>query len=284
MSDNAAKYLVPGLERGLSILALFTPERPQWSLSDVAREMGVSRSSVFRLMYTLEKCGFVRRIGERQYCLGSKVLSLGFNFVSGHDVVDVSRPHLERLRDIVGASSHLGVLEGAEVIYLVRVPSRQALISNIGVGSRLPAVTTTMGRMLLCEHDAAALRALYRRAGAAAPADPERMSEDAFVEMIADDRHRGVIATSSRYEAGMTSVAAPVRDREGRIVAAINVSAPETMLALADARAQVVPHVVATARLISGALGYAAPERRGRGAALMEADRMEADRAGADSS
>jgi IclR family pca regulon transcriptional regulator len=252
MTDNESKYLVPGLERGLSILALFTPERPNWSLSDIARSMRISRSSVFRLVYTLEHCGFVRRAGERQYRLGPKILSLGFNFVAGHDVVDVARPHLEQLRDTVGASSHLGVLDADEVIYLIRVPSRQALISNIGVGSRLPVHSTTMGRMLLCEADEATLREVWRRA----QPGTDRASEDSFLVMIADDRVRGVVATASHYEPGLTSVAAPVRDREGRIVAAINVSAPAQILPLAEAQETTVPHVLATARLISVALGY----------------------------
>jgi len=175
----------------------------------------------------------------------------------------VARPHLERLRDIVGASAHLGVLDGDEVIYLVRVPSRQALISNIGVGSRLPVHSTTMGRMLLCEADEAVLRGVWRRAHAeTARAQTGRAAEDAFVAMIAEDRRLGVVATASRYEPGLTSVAAAVRDREGRIVAAINVSAPEQMLKLAEARENVVPHVLATARLISQALGYQAREAR----------------------
>jgi DNA-binding IclR family transcriptional regulator len=258
MTDNEAKYLVPGLQRGLSILALFTPERPSWALSEIAKSMRISRSSVFRLVYTLENCGFVRRAGERQYRLGPKILSLGFNFIAGHDFVDVARPHLERLRDIVGASAHLGVLDGDEVIYLVRVPSRQALISNIGVGSRLPVHSTTMGRMLLCETDETVLRGVWRRA----QAKTGRAAEDAFVALIAEDRRHGVVATASRYEPGLTSVAAPVRDRDGRIVAAINVSAPEQMLKLAEAREKVVPHVLATARLISVALGYQVREPR----------------------
>ncbi len=256
MSDNETKYLMPGLERGLAILALFTPEQPQLSLTDIAKRMGISRSSVFRLVFTLEKNGFVRRPGERRYRLGPKILSLGYNFVAGHDFVDVARPHLEELRDLVGASAYLAVLDGAEVLYLVRVPSRRALISNVSVGSRLPALTTTTGRILLSEMDEATLRAMFRDAATQAPPPGETMTVDAFLDMIAADRKAGVVAMSSRYGPGLISVAAPLRDQDGRIVAAINVSAPESLLTLVHARETIAPHVVNTARLISASLGY----------------------------
>ena len=244
------RYIVPGLERGLRILALFTAQRPEWSLSMVAREMGISRSSVFRLMFTLEASGFLRRVGERQFRLGPKILSLGFNFVAGQDVVEVARPTLERLRDRVGASAHLGVLDQDEVLYLLRAPSRQTVISNIGVGSRLPAMVTTMGRALLTGWDEAALAGLHRRA--VPPAD---LPVSDFLQMIAGDRDRGFVAAVSSFERGIVSVAAPVRDQQGGVVAAINISAPETVLPMTEAE-HAIPLVRQAAAEISHALGH----------------------------
>lgn len=239
------RYIVPGLDRGLRLLQLFTRERPHWTLADLARALELSRSSVFRLVYTLEAGGFLKREGEKSVRLGSAVLGLGFAFLASQDVAEAARPVLEKLRDDTGASTHLGVLDGGAVLYLLRAPSRQALISNIAVGQRLPLATTTMGRVLVSELDAAGLAALGRVA-----------LPDAATR--AEDRARGHVATVSRFERGIVSIAAPVRDQSGRVVAAINVSSPESQLKLADAGERVVPALLAAAVSISRSLGWAA--------------------------
>jgi DNA-binding IclR family transcriptional regulator len=241
MSETEERYIVPGLDRGLRILQLFSPSQPQWALTDIARALGISRSSVFRLVYTLEAGGFLQRNGDKLVRLGPAVLSLGFAWLSSQDIGEVARPHLESLRDATGASAHLGVLDGEHVLYLVRAPSRLALISNVGVGTRLPAATTSMGRVLLSGLDPTALRLL--------PAG-QRPDEATLVE----DRARGFVAEPSRFEPGITSVAAPVRDHTGRVIAAINISAPESFLPTARI-GDTVPLVLATAAAISAALG-----------------------------
>ena len=242
--EDDERYAVPALDRGLRILQLFTRETRRLSLTDIARALDLSRSSVFRLIFTLERGGYLARVGERHYQLGTGVLRLGFAVLAQQDVAEVSRPLLEVLRDRVGASSHLGVLEGREVLYLVRIPSHQSVISNISVGSRLPAHATTMGRLLLASLDPDALEALYPAADM--PNLPAQ---------IAADRARGYVAVESAYERGLVSVAAPVLDRNRRVIAAINVSSPAFLLSLRDAERDVVPHVVATAHALSCSMG-----------------------------
>lgn len=251
MSDQAEiededRYAVPALERGLRILGLFTRERRRLSLTEIARALDLSRSSVFRLLFTLERGGFLSRVGDRQYELGTGVLQLGFSVLVQQDVAETSRPLLETLRDQVGASAHLGVLEGREVLYLVRIPSLQPLISNITVGSRLPASTTTMGRILLASLPSQALQALFPDA-----------ELKALAGQLSSDRERGFVATESVYERGLVSVAAPVQDAARRVIAAINVSAPAALLSLDEAKRHVVPHVLATAQLLSRSMGLA---------------------------
>ena len=244
MSEIEERYIVPGLDRGLRLLQLFSPERPHWTLSELARALGLSRSSVFRLVYTLEAGGFLRREGEKTVRLGAAVLGLGFAFLASQDVAEAARPFLEALRDATGASAHLSVLDGDRVLYLLRAPSRLALISNIAVGARLPAATTTMGRVLTCELDEAALRALA----------PHGEWPDAATR--AADRARGHVAAASRYERGIVSLAAPVRDESGRIVAAINLSAPEAQLPLPRAEADGMARLLEAAAAISRSLGW----------------------------
>jgi DNA-binding IclR family transcriptional regulator len=250
MQPEDDRYLVPALDRGLRILALFTPARPAWAPAEIARMLGLSRSTVFRLLHTLERHGLITRPGEREVRLGPAVLGLGHAFTAGRDLVELARPVLERLRDETGVSTHLGVLEGTVVLYLARAASRQVVISNIGVGARLPAGRTTMGRVLLAAAPEAA-----RRAALQAGAAPSDWAE--FSAMLEADAARGVVVARSAYEPGMVSVAAPVRDHAGHVVAAVNASAPEAVLKLAEGETRVAPLVRRAAAALSAALGGA---------------------------
>ncbi len=248
-----SRYTVPALERGLRILTLFDAHNRQLTLSEIARGVGLTRSTVFRLVHTLEQGGFIQKVRERYYQLGSAVLTLGFSFIAEQETAELARPVLERLRDLTNASAHLGILEGREVVYLARAPSRQMLISNIGVGSRLPAHQTTIGRILLAALSPDALRRLY---------DNFAFSEggisgvEELIRIAQADQARGFVATESAYGQGIVSVAAPVQDRVRAVVAAVNVSAPEIALPLAKASKQVAAQVVMAAEELSQALGH----------------------------
>jgi DNA-binding IclR family transcriptional regulator len=256
MVEEDDRYIVPALDRGLRILALFTADHPVWAPASIAKALDLSRSTVFRLLHTLEARGFIERANEREVQLGPFVLALGHGYTAGRDLVELARPHLERLRDATGASAHLGVLDGPTVTYLARAASRHTVISNIGVGARLPAARTTMGRILLAATDPDTQRAVWQTLEGA-PDWPD------FAEMLAQDAARGHVATRSAFERGMVSVAAPVRDRDGQVVAAINASAPEAVLPLGIAETTVVPAVCNAATALSAALGYAGSQDSG---------------------
>lgn len=247
------RYNVPALERGLQILGLFNETAPRLSLSDIARRMELGRSTIFRLVYTLEQGGFLNKVDDRYYQLGSGVLKLGFRYVAGQDIITLARPVLQRLRDATNASSHLGVREGREVIYLVREPSHDMLISNIGVGSRLPAHLTTVGRMLLAALPADTIRQLYR--GFAFPAG-DISNVTRLIEQLKEDQKRGYVVTESAYGPGLVSVAAQVVDASGNVIAGINVSAPAVVLPIQVARKETVKAVMAAAAELSEMLGY----------------------------
>ena len=224
METPDERYIVPALDRGLHILGLFTAERPQWSPGDIARATGLTRSTSFRLLHTLVVNGFLVRAGLRDLRLGPAVLALAHGFTSGHDLIALAHPVLERLRDETGASAHLGILAGTDVLYLLRAASRQPVVSNLAAGSRLPAATTAMGRLLLAEQDEAICEAAWAAAGS-----PD--SWQSFRERLHADRQAGFVAGPSGYERGLLTVAAPVRDAAGAVVAAINVSAPRSLTA-----------------------------------------------------
>ncbi len=221
--SEADRYLVPGLMRGLAVLEVFKPDKREMSLSDIARALGLSRSAAFRSVYTLAHLGFLLHDSRRQtYSLGPAVLRLGHGYMVARELVQIALPELEKLRDETDWSAHLGVRDGRNVLYLLRVPSRHGMGSIVHVGSRLPAAATTMGRVLLTDLDEATLVALYRDEHYEhIPADAPRNTADLLRQWRAD-KEREVVVHLGSFERGMASVAAPVRELSGDVVAAVS--------------------------------------------------------------
>lgn len=258
MTDDTAgsRYAVPGLERGLRILRLFHRGRRVISPPDMARELAIPRSTVFRLVLTLEEMGFLQRVENgRDYTLGPAVLTLGFEYLGSLDIVELSNPVLARLRDETGCSTHLAIRHGAAVIYLSRHPSRAAVSSSVNIGTSLPAHATIMGRLILADLPDAELRALYGDQALARFTEQTPTSLAALRALLAEDRRRGYAISSAFFEPGVTAVAAPVRDRTGRVVAAINVSAVDAALDPSYITGALKDRVCAAAEAISALLG-----------------------------
>lgn len=256
-NKNHAAYVVPGLERGIRLLQLFDFERRTLRLSDMARLLAISRSSAFRLAYTLEQLGFLQRDEEgRFYRLGAGVLKLGFEYLVSLEVVDVARPELELLRDETGASAHLTVREGREIIYLSRVPTRHHLTSNVTIGARRPAHATPMGRLLLSELSPATLSQLYPEEALAIYTEATPKTVQELYRMTREDRARGFVVSRGSFEAGGASVAAPVRSPKEGFVAAIDVSGPNAAFDMSELETRIKSAVVTAASRISRRLGW----------------------------
>jgi DNA-binding IclR family transcriptional regulator len=250
------RYLVPALVRGLSILGKLSAANGNPTLSEVAASLGVTRSSAYRLLYTLGHLGFVDYDARtKTYALGPQVLALGYGYLASRDITDVAMPHLERLRDRTGWSAHLGELHNREVVYLARVAARRMISSTVHVGTRLPAHATTMGRILLSGLSDDEIRARYQE-DVALPVDLSPFSDIAgLLEQIGVDRANGVVVQNSGYEPGVASVAAPIRDVTDRIVGAINVSAVALLISDDELNGPLKDEVVTTAAMISRDLG-----------------------------
>lgn len=252
-AELSERYLVPALIRGLNILQELSGERRRLTLSEVAAALGVTRSSAYRLLFTLGHTGFVVFDAEtKTYTLGPQVLQLGYGYLASRDLVEVAMPNLVRLRDRTGWSAHLGELHGRDVVYLARVATRRSIASTVHVGTRLPARSTTMGRILLSGLPASEVRDLYRD-------EPFKgMSLEGLIQQLAADRKAGVVVQSSGYEPGVASIAAPIRDMTGHIIAAINISAVALLTNEAELHGPLKAEVLATADAISRDLGHQA--------------------------
>jgi DNA-binding IclR family transcriptional regulator len=218
-----ARYMVPGLQKGLTLLSAFSRETPAMSLSDLGRAVGVSRSAAFRLVYTLEALGFLQRDSDgRRYRLGAKILNLGFSFLAGSDIVEHARPILQSLRDATGMATQLAVLDGTDIVYVARHDSHRSLTSTVAVGTRLPAHATAMGRVLLMDHTPATLRARFGSAPLSRFTDATPQTVAQLATLLGEDRARGYVLSRSNFEAGVDMLALPVRDEQGAICAAIS--------------------------------------------------------------
>ncbi|MBX9846347.1 MAG: IclR family transcriptional regulator [Xanthobacteraceae bacterium] len=251
-----ARYLVPALDRGLQILQTLAGDRRKLSLSEIAAALGVTRSSAYRLLYTLGHFGFVDCDPEtKNYMLGSQVLRLGYGYLASRDLVEVAMPHLVRLRDRTSWSAHLGELHGRDVLYLARVPTRRSIASTVHVGTRLPAHATAMGRILLSQLSEAEVLELYQDEPAVAPGAAKAVDAAGLVRQLAEDRASGVVVQNAVYEPGVASVAAPIHDVTGKILAAINISTVALFTTDAELNGPLKAEVLAAARAISHDLG-----------------------------
>lgn len=257
MSDaDNDRYTVPGLERGLRILAEFSRREPTLTAPELARRLGVPRSTVFRLLVTLENMGFVQRTEDgRAHRLGLAVLRLGFEYLGSLDIIELGRPLLERLRDDTGYAANLVVRDGREIVYLHRSASRSPFATAVAVGTRLPAHATVLGHVLLGDLALSELRALFPEpclAGASAntPADV-----NSLFELVQQARTRGYVLSEGFFEPHISTVAAPVFGESGHVVAALGLTVPGGEIP-AERRAGLVAQVRGAAMQLSTLLNF----------------------------
>ena len=254
---DAGRYIVPGLARGLRLLELFDRSRPEWSLAGLAAETGLPRSTTYRLIVTLEHLGYLDRAHpHKTYRLGARILHLGFEFLNSQELVDIAHAPLQRLSADTGGSTHLAILDGTDAVYLLRVAGPSRLVTNVRAGTRLPAHATAMGRSLLADHDAEALRARFGDAPLVAATRETATTIAALERQVREVRTHGYALSVAGFEAGIASVSAPVRNAAGEIVAAINFTGPDARFTRARLEAEVVEPVRATAGEISRSLGW----------------------------
>lgn len=256
-SDETERYIVPALRRGLSLLRLFSRDRRVVTLPEIVRELGVPRATAFRLAHTLEADGYLQRAPHSNaFQLGLNVLSLGFEYLGSMDLLDIARPALEDLRDRLDLSVHMGVRDGTDIVYVLSLPSQHRLRSNVSVGTRSPAHANSIGRATLFDLTLEELRALYRGVKMERFSEQTPTTVDALYQRIAEERQLGFVSWRSAIIPGIATVSAPIRDAEGRIVAALNISDYESLPVMQEQNGRVKDEVLRTAAAVSQRLGY----------------------------
>lgn len=255
--DVDPRYVVPGLSRGLALLQLFGHQKPAQTLQELASGLGVTRSAAYRLVYTLEKDGFILRDpATRRYRLSARILSLGFDYLNSQPLNEIAVPALQRLSNLTSAATHLVVLDGWHVVYLARIAPPVALISNLQIGTRLPCHITASGRALLACENEARLRQIYQLLRRESRDVPPPSSFEALQLQASADRERGYVFRGSILDPGLMTFACVVRDGAGQAVAAINVIGPAPLLDRFGGEAALRAAVLDTATSISRQIGF----------------------------
>jgi len=224
-AENGASEgdFVQSLDRGLSVIRAFDADHPRLSLSEVAAATGLSRAAARRFLHTLVHLGYMHNNGGR-FSLRPKILELGYAYLSSLTLPEVAMPHLEELVEQVRESSSVSELDGEEVVYIARVPTKRIMRVTISVGTRFPAYATSMGRVLLAAKPDDWLDGYFSSVRLRELTDHTITSPAALRQELRKIRSRGWALVDQELEEGLRSLAAPIRDADGTVIAAVNVS------------------------------------------------------------
>jgi IclR family pca regulon transcriptional regulator len=235
---------VESFEKGLRVITAFDDQHTSMTLSEVAERTSLTRAATRRLLLTLVGLGYATLEGK-QFSLTARVLRLGHAYLRASALPELAAPVLQRLSDALGESASLAVLDGLEVVYVARSAKQRIMSVNLGVGARLPALYTSLGRVLLASHpqrDALLAQAPLERHTARALTNRAKLRE-----VLKDVAAKGHCVVDQELEAGLRSIAVPVADARGRVIAAMNVSAQANRVSLEELRTDVLPALLGAA-------------------------------------
>jgi IclR family pca regulon transcriptional regulator len=244
---------VRALARGLTVIEAFDNQHARLTLADVAKRTDMTRATVRRLLHTLCSLGYVYTDGK-YFSLKPKVLNLGFAYLSSLNLAQLALPLMEELVADVHESCSVSVLDEGEAVYVTRVPTKRIMSIGINIGTRFPAMVTSMGRVLLSGLSEQALAELLNRSPWPAYTANTITSVDALTKEVDTIRQQGFALVVEELEQGLISLAMPIKNEEGQIVAAINLSSHITRHTPDQMLSELKPALEKTAKAISAAI------------------------------
>lgn len=244
---NDPNYMA-SLARGLEVIRGFSRDKRRLSIAQLSHQTGISRASVRRCLYTLRSLGYVASEDGRHYSLQPKLLGLGYAYLSSTPMVVSAQPALDRVSEAVNESCSLGTLDGEDILYVARSVTSRIISVTLNVGSRLPAYCTSIGLVLLAHLPAAELDKYL--AGVELKPFTERTitSRPRLREQIEQVRNQGYAVADQLMELGVRSIAVPVANAAGSVIAGMNVIVQAGRVSLRDMRSLYLPHLQAAAR------------------------------------
>lgn len=241
---------VEALARGLEVLKCFGPMAMALTVSDVAARTDLARPTARRLLLTLEQLGYVRS-DDGVFSLTTQVLELGTAGIAAQEIWDIARPHLQRLVGFTGESSSMSQLDGSDIIYTARVPVAKIIALSVHIGTRFPAVATSMGHVLLADLERSELERVLRlpsKSGVIPRVVPSQKELDRTLKEV---RERGWAMSDERLSLGIRSIAAPVRDADGVVRAAMNVTVHAAETSVETLTSKYLPVLLRAAESVS---------------------------------
>lgn len=257
-ATSSDREYVQGFERGVAVIKTFGAQRPQLTVTEVAAQTGLTRAVARRYLLTLERLGYVTANGP-YYALTPRVLEIGFAYMSTMTVAEVARPFMAHVVDTLHESCSVGVLDGFDVFYVARTNPQRIMTTNLAIGSRLPAHATAMGHVLLAYLPPPLLENYLANAPLGALTDRTITDKAVLRRELQTVRRQGWAENDGESEKGVRTVAVPIVDRNGEVVAAINLAGHASRVTMRELRRDHLPVLQQAATDISNSLGISLP-------------------------
>jgi IclR family pca regulon transcriptional regulator len=232
--------LMGGFAKGLKVMEAFGPERQRLSITEAAETSGLDRATARRCLLTLAELGYADYDGKF-FSLTPKILRIGHAWLSATPLPVLLQPHLDQLSERVGHSASASILDNSEIVYVARASQKRVMSINLMPGSRLPAYSASMGRVLLAALTDAEVE-LILSASTLKAHTPRTLTDPGMLKAeISRVREQGYAVIDQELEIGLCSIAVPIRNDRGRVVAAVNVGAPAAVLPAAELAAHCLP-------------------------------------------
>jgi IclR family transcriptional regulator, pca regulon regulatory protein len=243
------------LARGLAVIRGFTQQKRTLTISQLSQRTGIPRAAVRRCLYTLSRLGFVGSEDGKTFSLRPKILGLGHAYLSSTTLASSAQPLLDRISDVLHESSSIALLDGDEILYVARSSTTRRIMSvDLGIGTRLPAYCTSMGRVLLAHLGPAERDDYFGRIKLVAHTSRTQIAPDKLRKDLDAVVRAGYAIVDQELELGLRSIAVPVRDLAGKVVAAMNISTQASRVSIAELERRFLPELTSGARELGAAL------------------------------
>ena len=239
------------LARGLAVIQAFSERKTQQTISHLSSKTGLSRAAVRRCLYTLVKLGFAGSDDGRHFFLRPRILTLGNSYISSMPLATAAQPVLQHVSRLLHESCSIATLDGDDIVYIARVNVTRIMSIDLGVGSRLPGFCTSMGRVLLANLPEEDLEAYLGRVKFTRYTERSITSAEKLRQVLGLVKRNGFAIVDQELEVGLRSMAVPIQNPNGRVVAALNVGTHAQRVSLQNLQAKFLPHLRAAAQELS---------------------------------
>jgi IclR family pca regulon transcriptional regulator len=236
------------LARGLAVIQAFSQRRHHLTISQVSTTTGLSRAAVRRCLYTLAKLGFAGSDDNRHFFLRPRILALGHSYISSMPLATAAQPVLEHISQLLHESCSIATLDGVDIVYIARANVTRIMSIDLGVGSRLPAFCTSMGRAILANLPAEELESILARVEFKRYTERTITNSVKLTQVLRQIRRDGYSIIDQELEHGLRSMAVPIQNPSGKVVAALNIGAHAQRVSIQEMQTKFLPHLRAAAQ------------------------------------